>query len=282
MNDTDIELMTTEGLLFKRIIATTKHGKVFLVEWLKYNQVFTLKRIERSHYGSNRIDIIRSLYHSNIVNVYKTYLREKYIYLLMDYCPIDVHRFIEQRGVISESRFIEAAYSMLQSVQAMHSKSISHNNIRPSKFLLDKYGRIQISDFSNATQYDESTQKKEFAHAKSVDVWCLGVTFYYMLTGLLITNLYFDHEDIMSKDFSQIKYPQGTSKDTIMLISECLNSCEKARPSVDCLFQSSIFTPLRPVKLGVTKKQSFSANTSLDAINIIVKPVLTKFVGKNI
>ncbi|EAY22558.1 STE family protein kinase [Trichomonas vaginalis G3] len=280
MNDIDCDVMQSEGLAFKCVITTTKHGKVFLVEWLKYNQLFSLKRIERAHYEQNQINIIRNLYHFNIINVYKTFMREKYVYLLMDYCPLDIQRYIEQRGVLSESRFAEAAYSMLKSVSLMHSKRICHNNIRPSKFLLDKYGRVQISDFCNAAQYQENEESK-FEHAQSVDSWSLGVTFYYMLTGRLITDLYFSEEEAMSKDFSHIKYPE-VSKECIRLISSCLNNNEKARPSVDELLSSPLFNPFRPVKMSASKQTAFSANTSLRAIPVIVKPVLTKVVKTSI
>lgn len=278
MDATDCEVMQVEGLAYKRIITSTKYGKVFLVEWLKYNQLFSLQKIERSHYEQNAINIIRNLYHFNVIKVYKTYMREKFVYLLMDYCPFDVKRYIEERGILSESRFAEAAYYMIQSIRSMHSKRICHNSIRPSKFLVDKYGRVQISEFNHAVQY-KNTEEKEFKHAKSVDVWGLGVTFYFMLTGRLITDLYFDEEIAMTKDFSHIIFPSNVSNECIHLITACLNNNEKSRASLDNLLESPLFQPFRPTKIGPTKQPSFSANNSMRSIPIIVKPVLTRLVS---
>lgn len=277
MIDADSILMNEQGLVFKRIINTTQTSKTFVVEWTKYNELYSLTRYERSHYETKQIEIIRNLYHTNIINVYKVFTQEKYVYLLTDYCPIDVFRLVDTRGVFSQSKFVEMSHDIVSSVRNMHSKGICHCNIKPSNILFDKYGRVQLSDFSMAKKFD-NTNTSEFIEFASRDMWHLGATFYFMLTGRLITDLYFDEEEAMTKDFSMIKFPSSVSQEVVNLVLCLLSSSTKSRPTIEAVVRSSIYSQFSSESLTAMKQPSFSATNSFTKIPVIVKPVLTKLV----
>lgn len=278
MNDVDRSLMEREGLVFKRVIATTKRGAVFLVVWTKYNNVFSLERVDLSRYDGNEVNILKGLYHSNIINVYRYWVEDHSVYILMDYCPFDLYHIIHNRGPISEDKFIGYAYEILQSIKNCHDKSICHCNLRPSKFLIDKYNHIQVSDFSDA-QCAPDLDEDKISELKSEDVWSIGVTFYYMMTGILITDLCMSIDDAKSKDFSKVRFPQFYSQETIDIVLRCLSKSPSDRPSVDEILRSPVFKRRRPSSLSIPS--SGLGTSSMHTFPYIVKPVLTRIIGES-
>ena len=68
---------------------------------------------------------------------------------------------------------------------------VAHRNIKPSNIVLNQHGQAVLIDFeisklvrdqSNyiAPELQEKTSKIDF---KKVDVWAMGITFFYLITG---------------------------------------------------------------------------------------------------
>ncbi|EAX82913.1 CAMK family protein kinase [Trichomonas vaginalis G3] len=279
MNDVDMQTMNEEGLTFKRVICDTKYGKVFLVQWNKYRELYSLERVDVRHFEERQTDVIKNFYHTNIINIYRYWYREKYVYILMDYCPVDLYRLVTVQGVISEQKFIQYSFEMLQSLKILHDKKFCHGNIRPSKFLIDRYNHIRICDFSNAVSASEVSES-EFQKMKLDDIWSLGETFYYMLTGLLISDLYMTKKDAKSRNFANVKYPSSIPTEIAMMVSCCLQCKESNSLTIDDILRCSIYRRRRASSSSIPTQsmERFSSN-SLRSLNVIVKPVLTRVIS---
>ncbi|MFN9770991.1 MAG: serine/threonine protein kinase [Planctomycetota bacterium] len=146
-----------------------------------------------------------SLSHPNIVRIYDLANEEDVYYMVMEYVPgVDLHQKIQQEGPAS----IEDALKYLEQAAAglahAHSKQIVHRDIKPANLLLTSEGSVKLLDLGLAL-FREDPESLTLLHNEKVmgtadylapeqalnshnvdpraDLYSLGCTFYYLLTG---------------------------------------------------------------------------------------------------
>ncbi|HTV39460.1 MAG TPA: protein kinase [Candidatus Sulfotelmatobacter sp.] len=147
------------------------------------------------------------LSHPNIVAVYDFGKAGPLHYLVMEFVDGTNLRQVEQAGRLSAEQALAIVPQICEALQFAHNEGIVHRDIKPENLLLDKKGRIKITDFGIAKILDVSSGKAALTGAKDVvgtphymapeqvekpqavdhraDIYSLGVVFYEMLTGEL-------------------------------------------------------------------------------------------------
>ena len=128
-------------------------------------------------------------------------------YLVMEFVDGANLREVERAGRLSPEQALAIVPQICEALQFAHNEGIVHRDIKPENLLLDKKGRVKITDFGIAKIMGVTEGKVSLTGAKDVmgtphymapeqiekpqtvdhraDIYSLGVVFYEMLTGEL-------------------------------------------------------------------------------------------------
>lgn len=143
------------------------------------------------------------LSHPNIVRIYEAGVREGIPFIAMEY--VDGESFdhlLSRAGLIPWRRALEIAGQMARALDCAHEHGVVHRDVKPSNMLIDKAGRLRLTDFGIARVRDQSTGltehdlfigTPEFMSPEQcvgseeigpkTDLFSLGVTLYRMISG---------------------------------------------------------------------------------------------------
>lgn len=147
---------------------------------------------------------IQECAHDNIVKVYEEFDENNTCYYSMEY--ID-GKSLENKKGIGEHEALVIIRQVAEALKAMHEKGYNHSDVKPQNILLDSNGVATLIDFGGAHYYgyDEEENMSESPYTVFVptktegytpnaaynnkafhagrDIFSLGATLYYMLTG---------------------------------------------------------------------------------------------------
>ena len=254
MEEIDEKFFTIYGFEFRSIIAKGGYGMVYLVYSQQYKQEFAMKRILISNFKPTEIKCMMAMESPHICSLYQFYYYDKYVYMLLEYCPMSLYQVIMQNQRIPHNYLPRYIYGILLGIKECHNHNIAHSDIKPGNFLIDKYGRIKVCDFGLSKEVNphgsaskcgslvfmapEIFRKEPYDPIKA-DIWSLGVTFYNMATGM--------YPFFTRKGVEELKYMITTGvydssviedEELRRLIASCLNVDPEMRPTVDELLKS--------------------------------------------
>ena len=147
---------------------------------------------------------IQECAHDNIVKVYEEFEENNTCYYSMEY--IDGKNLKEYRK-IGEREALAIIRQVAEALKAMHEKRYNHSDVKPQNILLDSNGVATLIDFTGAHHYGDDEMEGLSKTGNSVpmkiktpgytpdcayeakgfhagrDIYSLGATLYYMLTG---------------------------------------------------------------------------------------------------
>lgn len=169
------------------IIKETRFGSTILVENRMNKRLYVIKKHNRGETGRKEANILRSLKHKNITNIFGCGGDAKSTVIISEYNP----------GGSLADRMVrrynwEKAFGIILGVAAgtdfAHKNNIIHGNLRPSNILFDSEDTPKISDFGLPNHYDEPKRKNwymapERKSSKQADIYALGVILHRMILG---------------------------------------------------------------------------------------------------
>lgn len=264
-----MRLMHEAGYTFIEKIGQGGFADVYTVQWNKYPNIIFAAKIfhldghsERAICSSylKEIKALKMLDHPNIIQVYNyTQIGDHYL-LLFEYCPNgSLYDVVSHHGPMNEATFIPYAKQCLEGLKACHEQNLCHRDIKPGNILFDEYFRIKICDFGLALPHVEGQRIKKFNGSfaylapeilrkysydpKKADIWALGVTFVYILTGRLPWDTRSSEavaNSILSKDPI---IPNNISLQMSHMLEKMLCKNPKFRPGATELLQYPFFKP---------------------------------------
>ena len=159
----------------------------------------------------SEIDILKIAKHPNIIKLYDVFENEKYIYIIMEYCPGgDLFSYIEKRDFkIKEERAAEIIHKLCTAVYFLHQYGIVHRDLKPENILMmdqTDNADIRLVDFGlgkmlgpgekcdepfGTFSYVAPEVLQEKSYDFKVDLFAIGIITYLLVAGFLP----FDDED---------------------------------------------------------------------------------------
>jgi serine/threonine-protein kinase len=159
----------------------------------------------------HEMSVLQDLEHPNIPEIYEHFPSQNNEYLAMEFIEGYTLRYIQQYTLckdclLEESRVVGWALQVLDALSYLHSQPnpIIHRDIKPENLILRTDGRVMLIDFGLMKQVESTikligsfvqsfgtidyappeqySEKKWGTDARS-DLYSLGATMYYLLTG---------------------------------------------------------------------------------------------------
>lgn len=176
------------------------------------------------------IEIHKQLNHSNITKIYEIYQTADKLYIFMEYCSKgELFDYINNHGPVSIEMATKFFKQIHSAVTYLHENGIVHRDIKTENILITADNNAKLIDFGMANFCKEEKKmmlntfcgspcylspeilSRKSYNAKLVDVWCLGVTFYVMLTAKLPfydQNLSKLKDKISHCEYEHLDYPK--------------------------------------------------------------------------
>ncbi len=149
------------------------------------------------------VHAVRGLSHANIVAVYDLLDEEPWSFIVMEYVAgSDLHVRVRDRGPLSPEEVVRVGRDMAAALGAAHRRGILHRDVKPQNIVLDGDARARLNDFGSAkldgqlgiTATGGLAGTLAYAAPEVLagrrgdaraDLYALGLTLYYALTGEL-------------------------------------------------------------------------------------------------
>ena len=231
-------------------LGTGSFGRVYLVSHKITKAKYAIKainkknksNIEEKPYFRREIEIMYRIHHPNVVKLYGHFEDDNYCYFIMEYIPNgNAYYLIPKHGRKKQTNQLIASVvkDIVSAVYFLHRMNppIIHRDIKPENVLLDKNNRAILTDFGWSNYLTDSEKRSTVcgtpiylapemisskAHDEKVDIWCIGVLLFELVTG----KVPFKGNDIDTLKYNirtmKISWPSDISSEAKDLISKIL------------------------------------------------------------
>lgn len=192
---------------------------------------------------------IAKLNHPNIVSIIDVFEENGTAYYAMEFAEGgSLADKVEREGCLSEEVATRYILQVANALKYIHQRNMNHLDVKPGNIMLNENDNVILIDFGLSKQYDVSTghqtsttpvgishgyapieQYKEGGVAEfspETDIYSLGATFYYLLTGVRPPGSLEISEDGLPIDLLQAK---NVSRKTISAICNAMKTRKKDR-----------------------------------------------------
>jgi tRNA A-37 threonylcarbamoyl transferase component Bud32 len=241
--------------------AVQKHTKkAYAVKYLQ--KTVKGQNIPRSTLD-NEIEILKTVYHPNIVQLYETMEDPSTIYLIMELVKgSDLFDISDVLGTLRPASVLALLTPLLNALSYLHSRGIVHHDIKPENIIVDySQNTLKLTDFGSA-KFSTKSQEGAFGGTlnymapevlmnmrgarnvcgQAVDVWSIGVLTYLLIAGVHPFDSGKSHENILNRiiagkfDFKQPVW-EKVPKECKDFVKRCLVIDPKKRATVSELLK---------------------------------------------
>ena len=142
---------------------------------------------------------VAKLNHPSVIQIYSVARHGPYRYIAMEYVEgVSAEVMVAREGPFSAERATEVILQLAAALELAHTSGIIHRDVKPGNILINADGTAKLGDFGMAVSALRATESKLRAGTPhyfapeiwrgepasiSTDLYALGATYYYLLTG---------------------------------------------------------------------------------------------------
>ncbi|XP_078270192.1 NUAK family SNF1-like kinase 1 isoform X1 [Rhinoraja longicauda] len=174
-------------------------GRIVAIKSVRKEKV--QKELDRIHI-QREMEIMSSLNHPNIINIYEVFENKDKIIIVMDYCSNgELYDYVNEHHKLSESEARKAFRQIVSAVHHCHKKGIVHRDLKLENILLDENLNVKLADFGLSNLYHKDRLLETYCgsplyaspeivnglpyQGPEVDCWALGVLLYTLVYGTM-------------------------------------------------------------------------------------------------
>ena len=249
-------------------------GHVYLVTHKATKVQYAIKAIDKRNksnieekpYFRREVEVMYKIHHPNVVKLYGHFEDNNYCYFIMEYISKgNVYNLISQdkKKRINAQIVASLIKDVISAVYFLHNMNppIIHRDIKPENVLLAEGMIAKLTDFGWSNYMQEEEQRKtvcgtpiylapeiikEQGHDEHVDIWCIGVLLFELMTG----NVPFQGNDLETLQNNilklKISWPRDINTDVKNLIMKILKLDPNSRLPLSDMLQHPFFTRYFP------------------------------------
>lgn len=206
----------------------------------------------------------------NIVSVYDYFRMNSTVYLIMEYLNgITLKNYVKKHGTLNDGQALYVMDKIVAALSITHSAGVLHRDISPDNVMICSDGKIKLIDFGAARQIlTESTSNltvvmkpgytpieqytKKGKQGAWTDIYSLGVSVYYALTGVIIDDPYVRMDD----DSELADNKHGINNDLWTILKKCtmINASDRYGSAIDLRKAlRSVSAPIKAEPISLTE-----------------------------
>ena len=230
-------------------------ANVYIVQDTNLGKQWCLKEIRKSEAGRKNIEyisllqeanILRSLNHERIPRIVNIDDEGDSLFVVMDFLDgMTLKSFVDEKGKIPEEMAVKWMLQVVQTMGYLHSerahkKPIFYRDMKPDNLMIRPNGTINIFDFGISVRVESKDQlpdytlgtpgyvapeqkRKDLPVDLRSDIYSMGMTFYFMLTGI-------DPRGFLNSKLKPVSdWSPEVSPALIKIIDKCLKENPKDR-----------------------------------------------------
>ena len=257
-------------------------GRVILVQHNKTQAQYAIKAIDKRNttniqekpYFRREIEIMYRIHHPNVVKLFGHFEDNTYCYFIMEYIQGgNIYSYVPKNGIrkISTQQVASIIKDVISATYFLHNMipPIIHRDIKPENVLFGSGMQAKLTDFgwSNYMQgeYKRTTvcgtpiylapeMISNSGHDEKVDIWCIGVLLFELMTGVQPWKGTDVNTVKMNISRLNINWPKNMDKKARDLISKILKYYPYERISLENMLVHPFFTQFFPNAISCLKR----------------------------
>ena len=257
-------------------------GRVILVQHNRTQAQYAIKAIDKRNttniqekpYFRREIEIMYRIHHPNVVKLFGHFEDNTYCYFIMEYIQGgNIYSYVPKNGIrkISTQQVASIIKDVISATYFLHNMipPIIHRDIKPENVLLGSGMQAKLTDFgwSNYMQgeYKRTTvcgtpiylapeMISNSGHDEKVDIWCIGVLLFELMTGVQPWKGTDVNTVKMNISRLNINWPKNMDKKARDLISKILKYYPYERISLENMLVHPFFTQFFPNAISCLKR----------------------------